>query len=441
MKYLGIIIDNKFKFSEHISYAAERISKLIHSLSKSAKLTWGLNHEALQTIYNGAILPLLLYGAPVWAEAMRFEYNRLKYIRIQWLINIKIAKAFRTASNEALCTLTGITPVVIKVEEAAKLYNMTRNRQAYEIDHKAQPKDWLNPAKTVKITEQPEEQDIQIYKDGSKSEHGVGAGIVIFIQNELAHRSQYTLHNSCSNNQAEQLAIVKALETIEKLHIKDSIPRSATVHTDSRITLQSLQIANNPNYLIDEIRKLATTLEKNNWTIKFAWIRAHVGIYGNELADKLGKEASSKNDISFKRITKTEIINQLREQSLAKWQNQCDHTTKGQITKQFFPNIKDRLNKKIKLTPNFAAIVTAHGKSKAYLHRFEIIESPDCPCNGGEQTVEHIIYDCSKLNSERDEIVRNTSNQDKWPVNKSAIVNNDIKQFTQFINSIDFEKL
>jgi len=51
MKYLGILIDNKFKFSEHISYAAERSSKLIHSLSKSAKLTWGLNHKVLQTIY------------------------------------------------------------------------------------------------------------------------------------------------------------------------------------------------------------------------------------------------------------------------------------------------------------------------------------------------------------------------------------------------------
>jgi hypothetical protein len=88
IKYLGTVIDSKFKFSEHISYAAERSSELIHSLSKSAKLTWGLNHEALQTIYKGAILPLLLYGAPIWAEAMRFEYNRLKYIRVQRLMNI-----------------------------------------------------------------------------------------------------------------------------------------------------------------------------------------------------------------------------------------------------------------------------------------------------------------------------------------------------------------
>jgi len=41
-------------------------------------------------------------------------------------------------------------------------------------------------------------------------------------------------------------------------------------------------------------------------------------------------------------------------------------------TKQFLPNIKERLNKKrLKLIPNFTAIVTAHGKTKAYLHRFK----------------------------------------------------------------------
>jgi len=102
MMHLGIVIDNKFKFSKHITYAAERSSKLIHSISKSAKLTWGLNHNALQTINKGAVLPLLLYGAPVWAKAMRFEYNRIKYVRVQRIMNIKIAKSFRTTSSEAL---------------------------------------------------------------------------------------------------------------------------------------------------------------------------------------------------------------------------------------------------------------------------------------------------------------------------------------------------
>jgi hypothetical protein len=113
MKYLGVIVDNKFRFSEHISYTAERCTKQIYSLSKSAEVSWGFKREALKTVYKGAILPLLLYGAPVWIEAMKYEYNRLKYISVQRLMNIRIAKAFHTTSNEAPCFLAGKTPLFL----------------------------------------------------------------------------------------------------------------------------------------------------------------------------------------------------------------------------------------------------------------------------------------------------------------------------------------
>jgi len=39
MKYLGIIMDHKFSFQEHITHVAERCTKLIHSLSRSVKVT------------------------------------------------------------------------------------------------------------------------------------------------------------------------------------------------------------------------------------------------------------------------------------------------------------------------------------------------------------------------------------------------------------------
>jgi hypothetical protein len=70
-----------------------------------------------------------------------------------------------------------------------------------------------------------------------------------------------------------------------------------------------------------------------------------------------------------------------------------------------------------------------------------LIKSPKCPCNGGHQTVDHLIYDCNKLQSERKKLINSVSKQDNWPVNKSDLVNKYIKQFTQFANSIDFEKL
>ena len=55
-------------FREHVNYVEEKCTKLIFALSKSAKTTSGLKHAALKTIYAGGILPLILYGAPVWKE-------------------------------------------------------------------------------------------------------------------------------------------------------------------------------------------------------------------------------------------------------------------------------------------------------------------------------------------------------------------------------------
>jgi hypothetical protein len=49
-------------------------------------------------------------------------------------------------------------------------------------------KNWSHPADVVKIIEEREnkENTIQLYTDGSNSEHGVGSAVVIFVENELA---------------------------------------------------------------------------------------------------------------------------------------------------------------------------------------------------------------------------------------------------------------
>jgi hypothetical protein len=93
-------------FREHITYIEGKCAKLIFSLAKSAKIRWGLKHKALKTIYTGAILPLLLCGAPVWKGMLNSSCYKDKLVRIQRLINIKIAKAHCTVSNEALCIIT-----------------------------------------------------------------------------------------------------------------------------------------------------------------------------------------------------------------------------------------------------------------------------------------------------------------------------------------------
>jgi hypothetical protein len=134
-------------------------------------------------------------------------------------MNIKIAKTYRTTSNEALCTLTGITPIEIKAEETANIYHIIRDSKNHQFDHETELKDWTHPADTVTVSEQSKanEHTIEIYTDGSKNAHGVGSGTVIYVQNMLTHQMKDKLHDKCSNNQAEQMAIVKALQAIDTI--------------------------------------------------------------------------------------------------------------------------------------------------------------------------------------------------------------------------------
>ena len=91
-------------------------------------------------------------------------------------------------------------------------------------------KNWAHPADVVEFIEVKEYDDktIQIYTDGSKNEQGVGAGVAIFSGKELITKLKYKLDNRCSNNQAEQLAIAKALEALESTDIEENIP--CTMH-------------------------------------------------------------------------------------------------------------------------------------------------------------------------------------------------------------------
>ena len=158
----------------------------------------------MDIIYRGAILPLLIYGAPVWIEAMNHEYNRRKYIRVQGLINISMAKAYRTTSSEDLCMLTAMTPIIIKLEEIVKRYNTKKRRSnsLMELDHEVEYKYWPHPADTVTIEEvvSDEEATLQVFTDGSKQEQGVGVGAVIFKGGELVAKVWLKLDNRCPNN-------------------------------------------------------------------------------------------------------------------------------------------------------------------------------------------------------------------------------------------------
>jgi len=74
-------------------------------------------HRALNVIYSGFIELILTYGAPICEKALTQQNNLRKYHRVQRMMNIKIAKTFRTLSYEASCILAGVRPIQLAMEE------------------------------------------------------------------------------------------------------------------------------------------------------------------------------------------------------------------------------------------------------------------------------------------------------------------------------------
>jgi hypothetical protein len=69
------------------------------------------------------------------------------------------------------------------------------------------------------------------------------------------------------------------------------------------------------------------------------------------MADQLAKAATRNSDIavSFNSIPTSTLRSELKEVVIQKLQTDLDKCTKVAITKEFFPNVRDRLNMKISI--------------------------------------------------------------------------------------------
>jgi hypothetical protein len=144
------------------------------------------------------------------------------------------------------------------------------------------------------------------------------------------------------------------------------------------MTLDSLKNSEIHTFLIEEIIRKLTEMGKINWKTELCWVKARVGIRGNELTDTLAEEVATKADIieCYKKVPKSVVISELGEISVETWQREWNQTTKGKITKEYFLIVADRLSIKINVTHTFTSMVTGHGNIRSYLHRFKILETP-----------------------------------------------------------------
>ena len=71
-KFLGVIIDNRLKWSSHIMYISKKIAKGIGIILKSRKV---FDNETLLSLYHCFVYPYLHYCIHVWGKAYNTHLN------------------------------------------------------------------------------------------------------------------------------------------------------------------------------------------------------------------------------------------------------------------------------------------------------------------------------------------------------------------------------
>ena len=103
-------------------------------------------------------------------------------------MNIKIAKAFRTTSSEALCILAGMTPIIIRTEEAADQYTHRKGKGGLTqtIDLEVELKNWPHPADVAAIIE-VQEYDDQTIQMAAKMNKGSDQAWLYSMERNSSH--------------------------------------------------------------------------------------------------------------------------------------------------------------------------------------------------------------------------------------------------------------
>ena len=479
---LGVYLDSRLAWKSHIEKQVTKCKRLLFLLNKCCKLKWGINSNAIKQIWTGVIEQILLYGSPAWASCTSSKWLKSKLESVQRLAATKIIKSFKCISYETSITLSGLTPIMTRFHEKCLLYaakhpnHFKSNIESiahvsvinqianyYEVDlfncqipdkspaqiapyNQFTPHTFLQPRQFYPLREN---NNINIYTDGSKSSLGTGCAFVIFPPNPhpITHKLQ-KLHAHNSVYQAELLAILSGLKYLLSFSAKLISSCSINFYTDSMSSTNAISDINTDNPLVREIHILLRFY--NVFTnVNFIWCKGHSNIIGNELADYFARQSvlQCQNNSNICKVPLSYIKSAVRSKSKTDWLSRWQTSEKGRETFQFIPSVppvhfltKDSNHK-------LTQILTGHCRLNMYLNYIGVKEDPVCLCGKSLETVDHYLFVCELETINRTNTIIKTcfSLGIEFPPNKNILIDNKIlfSSLCAFLSAskrLDFDK-
>lgn len=167
------------------------------------------------------------------------------------------------------------------------------------------------------------------------------------------------------------------------------------------------------NDYILEIRKryfdLARVVGGRERRVALAWIPAHQGIYGNEVADCLAKEATDAEPSEELKIPSRNLRGKHRERcynnTIIKIKNQASDKGRKYFRDFFRENERSPWFAGLNLPRRYITLINRlradHYNLNSSLYRKRYVESPRCECGAEEEDINHLLFNCGKYDATR----------------------------------------
>lgn len=121
VKYLGITLDRKLTFKQHIETIRKR-ARIAKSLIYSyIQITNPLSKKLKVRLYKAYIRSIILYAAPIWSQAANYLISRLETLERNTLRTI-LGKSSREINNDQLYQEINITPIRETILEVSRKF-------------------------------------------------------------------------------------------------------------------------------------------------------------------------------------------------------------------------------------------------------------------------------------------------------------------------------
>ena len=130
-----------------------------------------------------------------------------------------------------------------------------------------------------------------IFTDGSKSGLGVASAALHRARGKPQRSLTLGLPADTSSYSAEVQALILSLELVYQ-----SQNNQFLIFTDCLPVLQNMADGYLDHPLLQDLDRLHTFLCLKGYDMTFTWVKAHVGIPGNEAVDALAKKAVKENN-------------------------------------------------------------------------------------------------------------------------------------------------